>query len=60
MDILKLLRNLTVSPCKRFRIGIEQLKREGPGYHSCKAVLNAFLFSDIFCWHILEKGVKII
>ena len=49
------MRNLTVSPCYRFRIGTEQLKREGPGYHSCNAVLNAFLSSDIFFWHVLEK-----
>ena len=56
MHILKLLRNLTGSHCNRFRIGTEQLKRAGFGYHSCKAVgLNELLSNDIFCWYILEK-----
>ena len=47
MHILKLMQNLTGSHCNRFRIGTEQLKRGGLGYHTCKAVLNALLSSDI-------------
>ena len=60
VHILKLMRNLTGSQCNRLRIRTEQIKRGGPGYHSCKAVLNAFLSSDIFFWHILEKWITII
>ena len=48
MHVIKLMRNLTGSHCNHFRIGTEQLKRDGLGYDSCKAVLNALLSNDIF------------
>ena len=49
------MRNLTGRHCNRFKIGTEQLKRGGFGYHSCKAALNALLSSNIFVWHFFGK-----